>query len=83
MVHLIWQVKIPPDGAGRRRTRRTQDLRRTPPDVAAGGRRRTAPDVSAGRESGRSRTPTPDFRTQRSSSHARMLRRGVRKLAQF
>ena len=37
MVHLIWQVEIPPDGAGRRRT--------SAPDAnpdAAGRRRRTS-----------------------------------------
>ena len=46
--------------AGRRRTP-TQDLSRAPPDA-----RRTPPDAGAGRESGRGRTPTPDFRTQSS-----------------
>ena len=55
----------PPDAAGRKLKSRRTGAGRAPDGRRTGaGRRRTPPDAGAGRESGRGRTPTPDFRTQ-------------------
>ena len=62
------RARRPADAAVRTRPGRAPDGPRTRPDQSqtGAGRRRTPPDAGAGRESGRGRTPTPDFRTQSS-----------------